>query len=187
MVHIATISERGITNAIADLVNRKRSMYSGESPPPPSKRHATSSSAGPIGSRGTSGSQGSGNYPQCSKCGRLHRGEYKLGMKVCFKCGKTGHFIRECPQASMGRGQGSQISVNQPRQTAPAWVFALTPDNVLAEENTIDVVIGTIPLFGSVACVLFDSGAMHSFNSLSYVKLCRLSTKPLEQNICVAM
>jgi hypothetical protein len=186
MVHIATMAEKGIKNEVADFVNKKRSMSSGAPPPPLSKRHATSSSAGPIGSKGTSGSQGSGNYPQCSKCGRLHRGECKLGMKVYFKCGKTGHFIRECLQASMGRGQGSQTSVNQPRQTAPSRVFALTPDNVLAEENTTGVVTGTIPLFGSVACVLFDSGATHSFISLSYVKLCRLSTEPLEQNICVA-
>lgn len=109
-----------------------------------------------------------------------------MGMGVCFKCGKTGHFIRECPQASMGRVQGSQTSVNQPRQTTPARVFALTPDNVLAEENTTDVVTGTIPLFGSVASVLFDSGATHSFISLSFVKLCSLSTEPLEHNICVA-
>jgi len=48
------------------------------------------------------------------------------------------------------------------------------------------MVTSTIPLFGSVACVLFDSGVMHSFISSSYVKLCRLNTKPLEQNIYVA-
>jgi len=180
MVHMATMVEKGIKNAIADFVNRKQSMSLGAPPSPPSKRHATSSSAGPIGSRDTSGSQGSGNYPQCSKCGRLHRGKCKLGMKVCFKCGKTGHFIRECPQASMGKGQESQTSVNQPRQTAPARVFALTPDNVIAEDNTIGVVTSTIPFFGSVVCVLFDSGATHSFISLSYVKLCKLSIEPLE-------
>ncbi|XP_062173566.1 uncharacterized protein LOC133879031 [Alnus glutinosa] len=140
MVHMATMVDKGIKNAIADFVNRKQSMSLGAPPSPPSKRHVTSSSAGPIVSRDTSGSQGSGNYPQCSKCGRLHRGKCKLGMKVCFKCGKTGHFIRECPQASMGKGQESQTSVNQPRQTAPARVFALTPDNVIAEDNIIGVV-----------------------------------------------
>jgi hypothetical protein len=56
MVHIATMAEKGIKNAVANFVNRKWSMSLGAPPPPPSKRHATSSSAGPIGSRGTSGS-----------------------------------------------------------------------------------------------------------------------------------
>jgi hypothetical protein len=65
-------------------------------------------------------------------------------------------------------------------------VYALTPGNVEAKENATDVVIGTIPLFGSVVCALFDLGAMHSFISSTYVKLCKLSTRPLDQNICVA-
>jgi hypothetical protein len=33
--------------------------------------------------------------------------------------------------------------------------------------------------------VLFDSGATHSFISSSYVKLCSLTTKPLELNMCM--
>jgi hypothetical protein len=180
MVHIVTMADKGIKNVVVDFVNRKQSMSSRAPPLPPSKRHATSSSAGPIRSRGTFGSQSSGNYQQCNKCKRPHRGECKLGLNVCFKCGKTSHFARECLQASTGREQGSQTSVNQPRQIAPTRVFALTPDNIFAEENTTDVVTGTIPLFGSVACVLFDSGVAHSLISLSHVKLCRLSTKPLE-------
>jgi hypothetical protein len=65
-------------------------------------------------------------------------------------------------------------------------VYAITPENVLAEDNAADVITGTIPLFGIVACVLFDPGATHSFISSSYVKLCRVNTEPLEQNICVA-
>jgi hypothetical protein len=48
------------------------------------------------------------------------------------------------------------------------------------------MITGTIPLFGRVACVLFDPGAMHSFISSTYVKLCRVNTEPLEHNICVA-
>jgi ribosomal protein L40E len=61
-----------------------------------------------------------------------------------------------------------------------------TPENVFPEDNATDVVTGTISLFSSVACVLFDSGAMHSFISSTYVKLCKLCTKPLDQDICVA-
>jgi hypothetical protein len=54
------------------------------------------------------------------------------------------------------RGQGSQASINQPRPAASARVYSLTPDSVDAEENATDVVTGRIPLFGSIACVLFE-------------------------------
>ena len=33
----------------------------------------------------------------CAKCGRTHRGKYRLGHRVLFKCGEKGHFKRECP------------------------------------------------------------------------------------------
>jgi hypothetical protein len=62
----------------------------------------------------------------------------------------------------------------------------LTLGNVKAEENATDVVTSTIPLFGSVACILFDSGATNSFISSTYVKLCKLSMELRKQNICVA-
>jgi hypothetical protein len=64
-------------------------------------------------------------------------------------------------------------------------VYSLTSDSVQAKENATDVVTGIIPLIGSIACVLFDSGATHSFISSSYVKLCRPIIEPLEQNICM--
>jgi hypothetical protein len=78
------------------------------------------------------------------------------------------------------------VSNYQPRQPAQARVYTLTPGNVEVKENVTNVVISTIYLFGSDACILFDSGATHSFISSTYVKLCKLSTEPLEQNICVA-
>jgi hypothetical protein len=187
MVHTATIVEKGICEAAADYVNRKRLMSMGAPPPPPlSKRHSMGgSSFGSFGKMNTSGSQAGNSNPRCNKCRRPHVGECKMGSDSCFRCGKNGHFVRDCPQASATRGQGSQASINQPRHTAPTRVYALTPDNIKAEENATDIVTGTIPLFGSVACVLFDSGATHSFISSSYVKLCKLSTEPLDQNICV--
>jgi hypothetical protein len=68
----------------------------------------------------------------------------------------------------------------QPKQPAQARVYSLTPGNVATEENNANDVTGTISLYGSLACVLFDSGASHSFISSTHVKLCNLSAKPLE-------
>jgi hypothetical protein len=54
------------------------------------------------------------------------------------------------------------------------------------EEENVDVVIGTVPLFSKLASTLFDSGATHSFISSTYVKLCSMDTQPLNQNITVS-
>jgi len=55
------------------------------------------------------------------------------------------------------------------------------------DKEDVDVVTGTIPLFGKLASTLFDSGATHSFISSTYVKLCSITTKPLNQNITVSV
>lgn len=173
MVHTATMAEKGIRIAAADFVSRKRSASTGALPPPPFKRQSGSSSAGSQGRTSTYSSQGSGSRPRCSKCGKLHSGECRSGSNACYRCGKSGCFARECTQVDAYKGHGSQAIINQPKPVASARVYSLTPDSMHAGENTTDVVTGTIPLFGSIACVLFDSGATHSFISASYVKLSR--------------
>ncbi|KAL5578682.1 hypothetical protein UlMin_011124 [Ulmus minor] len=35
-------------------------------------------------------------YPTCSKCGKNHLRECRLGTSVCYKCGKEGHFAKGC-------------------------------------------------------------------------------------------
>ena len=64
-------------------------------------------------------------------------------------------------------------------------MFALTPDNVKTEAVDADVVTGTIHLFSSLACTLFDSGATHFFVATTYAKLCSMSVEPFRQNITV--
>jgi hypothetical protein len=65
-------------------------------------------------------------------------------------------------------------------------VYSLTLENAATEGDNANVIIGTVPLYGNFACVLFDSGATHSFISSTYMMLCNLSTRPLEQNISVS-
>jgi hypothetical protein len=128
-------------------------------------------------------SQGSFSVTQCGKCGRPHSGVCQMGSRAHFKCGREGHYAKDCQQVA-SKSQGSQVKNYQPRQLAQARVYSLTPSNVEADENATDIVTSTFPLFGNVACILFDSGTTHSFILSTYVK--QLSTEALEQNICVA-
>jgi hypothetical protein len=120
----------------------------------------------------------------CTKCGKLHGGDCRSRNSSCFKSGKTGHFIRDCPMTTVG-GSRPQGGGSQQQYPAQARVYSLTPGGVDDDEGFADVVTGTVPLFSSLACTLFDSGATQSFISSTYVKLCGINTQPLEQNINV--
>jgi hypothetical protein len=106
-----------------------------------------------------------------------------MGMGTYFHCGQKDHFVKDCPRLR-SRGSKSQGGGNQ-QKIVQARVFALTPDNVKIEYVDAGVVIGTIPLFSSLAYMLFDSSATHSFVSATYAKLCNMSMEPLRQNITV--
>ncbi|KAH0691243.1 hypothetical protein KY285_018431 [Solanum tuberosum] len=66
----------------------------------------------------------------CAKCGKNHSGICCEGSTGCFKCGQSGHFMRECPKRKQGSGNGGNraqsSSVAPPDRTAPRWATSGT-------------------------------------------------------------
>ena len=65
---------------------------------------------------------------------------------------------------------------------APARVYVLVPGE---PKEGSEVVIGTAPILGFEASILFDSGATHSFVSIVFVRLSRLAVRTLEPGLAV--
>ena len=54
----------------------------------------------------------------CVRCGRPHTGECWGNSKECFRCGSKAHLVKNCPQATRGRGSShgrNGSSQSQPR------------------------------------------------------------------------
>ncbi|KAI3825388.1 hypothetical protein L1987_06871 [Smallanthus sonchifolius] len=138
----------------------------------------------------------------CKKCGREHAGECILGSNLWFKCGKTGHYSRECPQhfkcyncgdaghlsrecpkPRMGEAEkwkGPERKEERPR--AKTRAYALTQDQARADP---DVASGTFILDNTFVSVLFDSGASKSFISATFCKRVKYTVSKLERAFSV--
>ncbi|CAL5409671.1 unnamed protein product [Camellia sinensis] len=55
----------------------------------------------------TSPSQGSGFIPPCSECGKKHKGVCYRISGACYRCGKVGHMVKDCPSAPQASGKAA--------------------------------------------------------------------------------
>ncbi|KAD7117297.1 hypothetical protein E3N88_04565 [Mikania micrantha] len=137
-------------------------------------------------------------FETCTKCGRKHGGECRLGTTLCYRCGKTGQFSYNCPSTPKcyncgGLGHVSKncfkpktipTEFNKPesskggeKQKAKARAFTMTKDQA---DKDPDVVTGTFLINDIPASVLFDSGASMSFVAITFCDKLRVNVKKIE-------
>ena len=108
--------------------------------------------------------------------------------RTCDGCGKEGHFIRYCPinrNASLRPSSQSQPQQSRGgvRPQAAGRVYAMTSTEAVRSGNLI---IGSCMIAGRSLCVLYDSGAMHSFVSESKVLELGLPVRELQFDLVVS-
>ncbi|KAI3671847.1 hypothetical protein L1987_87044 [Smallanthus sonchifolius] len=135
----------------------------------------------------------SDEYETCKKCGRRHLGECRIGTTMCYKCGKPGHFSRECLKdvkcqicgkyghltrdcrktGQSSSGKEKETEKEQPK--ARTGAYALTEEEA---RGNPDVVSGTFLVNDEHAAILFDSCASKSFisNAFSRKLDCTINT-----------
>ncbi|XP_062102975.1 uncharacterized protein LOC133813966 [Humulus lupulus] len=110
-------------------------------------------------------------WARCQKCGKNHLGECRETTKGCYKCGKDDHFIKNCP-----------LWKNQPKNEEPqktnARIFAISHTDAEASNPVVssEISIVSIPTYA-----LIDSGATHSFASMTYAKRLGRSSEKLSE------
>ncbi|KAJ0802805.1 putative nucleotidyltransferase, Ribonuclease H [Helianthus annuus] len=97
-------------------------------------------------------------YPLCNTCGKRHQGVCHRSTGACFKCGQTGHMIKECAKKDTKKN-------NQPN--VGGRIFALSATDAANIPGTVS---GTLQIGERSIYVLFDTGATHSLVSHSFTK-----------------
>ncbi|XP_073017053.1 uncharacterized protein [Primulina eburnea] len=122
----------------------------------------------------TTSSPSSKDGVKCQNCGFTHTGECRKNSGSCFRCGKMGHRIAQCPFPDPRNGPVGGATPNKPKENKPnARVYAIIQEEV---DNSNDIVADTILINNIHAYVLFDCGDTHSFVSKRFAK--KLGAKP---------
>ncbi|XP_061355839.1 uncharacterized protein LOC133300335, partial [Gastrolobium bilobum] len=105
-----------------------------------------------------------GSPPKCKGCGKEHRGPCVTGEVICYKCGKFGHYSRQCPQYEV-KTMTVQATV-VPVSTVPPMIECQTVGRVYTmdrqqSEKAPNLIKGTIYIDNMDIEVLFDSRATH--------------------------
>nr|CAI44621.1 B1168G10.5 [Oryza sativa Japonica Group] len=82
---------------------------------------------------------------------------------VCFNCGDLGHYADKCPKP-----RRVKVVPTQSNSTAPASKARVNHVAAAEAQGAPDVILGTFLVNLVPATVLFDSGASHSFLSMSF-------------------
>src|SRR5512135_3023981 len=82
---------------------------------------------------------------------------------VCFNCGDPGHYADKCPKP-----RRVKVVLAQSNSAVPASKARVNHVAAAEAQDAPDVILGTFPVNSVPATVLFDSGATHSFLSMSF-------------------
>jgi hypothetical protein len=111
----------------------------------------------------------------------------------CFNYGERGHFTNACPKprARPNQTPTAQSTPSRNNSTTMSGMqnFARSRINHVAIEDAQeapDVVLGTFLANSSIAIILFDSGALHSFISTEYVAKYNLLVSLLKCHMVVS-
>ncbi|KAD2805507.1 hypothetical protein E3N88_38884 [Mikania micrantha] len=124
------------------------------------------------------GNQNQALIPPCNTCGKHHRGICHRAGGNCFRCGQTGHMIRDCPQPDKKNNVGTSTSLNNRGR-----VFSLTATDAASAPGTVS---GTIRIGDRDICVLFDTCATHSIVSHMFTKYLRIAPSLLDHTLCIS-
>lgn len=149
----------------------------------------------------------------CPKCGKTHRGRNCEGKIICYTCKQLGHMARDCrnkPQSMKFQGQNSggrqepqnqimgyitnpRMNQGQKRGRAIGKVFSISGEELgdfeelRSSESAGELLTGTFNIYCIPAFVLIDSGASHSFISITFQSKIKPSPKstPFHLSVCL--